>query len=211
MQEEIAQSIVATVAQRVFDAGEIAARRRPPQDIRAYDLFLRALRLDDTSFTPEAQARVETLYQQARAIDPTFARAYTGLAFIHSNRSIDVIAGVQPHPDEHRLLGLHLAEEALVLDPNDPRVDCTLGTMCARVRDFERYVVHTLLEVHVTRLQVRPGIDIMDHRLAGSSSAREPICICAGSEQAQGSEVRRTEPPRGAQFGSLFFPISSQN
>ena len=142
VQEEIAQSIVATVAQRVFDAGEIAARRRPPQDIRAYDLFLRALRLDDTSFTPEAQAQVEALYEQARAIDPTFARAYTGLAFIHSNRSIDVIAGVQAQPDEHRLLGLRLAEEALALDPNDPRVHCTLGTMCARVRDFERAERH---------------------------------------------------------------------
>ena len=41
VQEEIAQSIVATVAQRVFDAGETAARRRPPEDIRAYDLFLK--------------------------------------------------------------------------------------------------------------------------------------------------------------------------
>src|SRR5215217_7735654 len=68
VQEEIAQSIVATVAQRVFD-GEIAARRRRPQDIRAYDLFLRGLRLDDPSFTPEAQAKVEALYEQARAID----------------------------------------------------------------------------------------------------------------------------------------------
>jgi hypothetical protein len=132
MQEEIAQSIVATVAQRVFDAGEIAARRRPPHDIRAYDLVLRGLRLDDTSFTPEAQAQVELLYEQARAIDPTFARAYTGLAFIHSNRSIDVIAGVQSQPDEHRLLGLHLAEQALALYPNDPRVHCTLER-CARV------------------------------------------------------------------------------
>ena len=92
--------------------------------------------------TPELQAQVEALYEQARAIDPTFARAYTGLAFIHSNRSIDVIAGVQLQPDEHRLLGLHLAEQALALDPNDPRVHCTLGTMCARVRDFERAERH---------------------------------------------------------------------
>jgi hypothetical protein len=27
---------VVTVAQRVVDAGEMAARRRPPEDIRAY-------------------------------------------------------------------------------------------------------------------------------------------------------------------------------
>jgi adenylate cyclase len=126
VQEEIAQSIVATVAQRVLDEGEVAARRRPPEDIRAYDLFLKGLRLSDT-FTPEAQAQVEALYEQARAIDPTFARAYTGLSYIHLNRSINVVAGVGPQPDEHRFSALRLAERALALDPNDPRVHCTLG------------------------------------------------------------------------------------
>jgi TolB-like protein/Flp pilus assembly protein TadD len=141
VQEEIAQSIVATVAQRVLDAGEAAAKRRPPEDIRAYDLFLRGLRLSDT-FTPEAQAQVEALYEQARAIDPTFARAYTGLAHVHNLRSIDVIAGVRRQPDEHQLSALALAERALALDPNDPRVHYTLGQMCLQVRDFERAERH---------------------------------------------------------------------
>src|SRR5215212_2295573 len=141
LQEGIAQSIVATVAQRVIDADEIAARRRPPEDIRAYDLFLKGLRLGDT-FTPEAQAQVEAYYEQARAVDPTFARAYTGLAFVHNNRSVDVIAGVQPQPDEHRLSALRLAEQALALDPNDPRVHSTLAMMSTRVRDFERAERH---------------------------------------------------------------------
>ena len=137
VQEEIAKSIVATVAERVRDEGEAAARRRPPEDIRAYDLFLKALRLGET-FTPEAQAQVEALYEQARAIDPTFARAYTGLSYIHLNRSINVVAGVGPQPDEHRFSALRLAERALALDPNDPRVHCTLGMMCAFVRDIGR-------------------------------------------------------------------------
>lgn len=119
VQEEIAQSIVATVAQRVFDAGEVAARRRPPEDIRAYDLFLRGLQLED-SFTRQAKAQIEALCEQALTIDPTFARAYTGPAFIHLNRSTDVIAGVRPQPDEHQLSALRLAEKALALDPNDP-------------------------------------------------------------------------------------------
>ena len=40
IQEEIAQSIVATVAQSV--SGErVGARRRRPEDVRAYDLFFR--------------------------------------------------------------------------------------------------------------------------------------------------------------------------
>jgi TolB-like protein/class 3 adenylate cyclase len=142
LQEEIAQNIVATVAQRVVDYGEAAAQRRPPEDIRAYDLFLKALRLGGLSFTPEALAKVEALYQQALAIDPTFARAYSGLAYIHRDRSANFIAGVRPQPDEHLLSALRLAERALALDPNDPRVHCTLGMMCAFVRNFERAERH---------------------------------------------------------------------
>ena len=55
IQAEIAQSIVATVAQRVIEDSEVAARRRPPKDIRAYDLFLQGYRLSDPR---EAQDRV---------------------------------------------------------------------------------------------------------------------------------------------------------
>jgi adenylate cyclase len=105
-------------------------------------LFLKAFRLGGTSFTPETLAQIEALHEQAIAIDPTFARAYSGLAFIHRDRSMDVIAGVQPQPDEHQLSALHLAERALALDPNDPRVHASLAMMCAQVRDFERAERH---------------------------------------------------------------------
>ena len=52
------------------------------------------------------------------------------------------MAGVGPQPDEHRFSALRLAERALALDPNDPRVHCTLGMMCAFVRDFDRGEQH---------------------------------------------------------------------
>ncbi|BCH23538.1 adenylate class-3/4/guanylyl cyclase [Mesorhizobium sp. L-8-3] len=143
VQEEIAQSIVARVAQRVIDEREMAARRRPPQDLRAYDVFLRALRLGGTSFTPEVGVQLEALYQQVLAIDPTFARAYSGLAFIHVDRSWRVIAGVRSQPDEEMLLALDFGEKALALDPNDPRVQSTCGLMYAYGRrDFDRAERH---------------------------------------------------------------------
>ena len=40
VQDEIARGIVATVAARALEASEATARRRPPQDVRAYDLLL---------------------------------------------------------------------------------------------------------------------------------------------------------------------------
>jgi Tfp pilus assembly protein PilF len=141
VQEEIAQSIVVTVAQRVRDEGEVAARRRPPEDIRAHDLFLRGLQLGDTA-DPAIEAQREALFEQARAVDPTFARAYTALASIHLSRSIDVIAGVRTQPDEHRLSAMRLAEQALALDPNDARIHAILAFMCLHVHDFERAERH---------------------------------------------------------------------
>ncbi|WP_437376086.1 adenylate/guanylate cyclase domain-containing protein [Inquilinus limosus] len=141
IQDEIARQIVARVAQRVYEASEAAARRRPPEDIRAYDLFLQGLRLSDT-FTPEAQAKVQALFEQALTIDPTFARAYTGLAFVYINRAIDGGVGVPREKDENRVTALRLAEQALALDPNDPRVHSTLGYMCLTWRQFDRAERH---------------------------------------------------------------------
>jgi TolB-like protein/Tfp pilus assembly protein PilF len=142
VQEEIARSIVTTVVQRVIDAGEIAGRRRCPEDMRAYDIFLKALRFGGTSFAPEALAQLEALYHQVLALDPTFARAYSGLAFVNRDRSVDAIRGVQAQPDEHMLTAMRFAEQALALDSNDPRVQCTFALMCSHVRNFERAERH---------------------------------------------------------------------
>ncbi len=136
IQEEIARGIVATVAQRVLEDSEAAARRRPPQDIRAYDLFLRGHRLSDV-FTPGAQDQARALFEQARTLDPTFARAYTGLAYNHSSRSIDEGVGIPRERDQNLIAALDLARQALALDPNDPRVQSTVARMHLAWRNFD--------------------------------------------------------------------------
>lgn len=141
VQEEISQNIVTAVAQRIRDDSEIAALRRRPEDMRAYDLFLQGNRLSD-DFTPGAQERALGLFERAIQIDPTFARAHTGLAYIYVNRVIDSGVGVPREEDPNRVKALSLAEQALALDPNDPRVHCTLGYMCWTWRDFDRAERH---------------------------------------------------------------------
>jgi adenylate cyclase len=136
IQEEIAQSIVAIVAQRVIQDSEVAARRRPPEDVRAYDLFLRGHRLSD-AFTPGAQDQARALFEQARAIDPTFARAYTGLAYNHFNRAVDEGVGIPRERDTGLKEALDLAQQALALDPNDPRVQSTVARMHLAWRHFD--------------------------------------------------------------------------
>jgi adenylate cyclase len=141
IQDDIARGIVATVARRVLEDSEAAARRRPPQDIRAYDLFLQGRRLSDV-FTPAAQEQARRFFEQARDLDPTFARAYTGLAFNRLNHAIDVSLGVPREKDPDRIDALRLAVEALALDPNDPQVQSTLGYMCLTWREFDRAARH---------------------------------------------------------------------
>jgi hypothetical protein len=126
IQDEIARGIVATVATRVLGESVAAARRRPPRDVRAYDLFLQGLRLSDV-FTPEAQGQARDYFERARKLDPTFARAYTGLAF---NRLSLAGLGVPRGEDADRIEALRLAERALVLDrttrgSTTPWVTCT--------------------------------------------------------------------------------------
>lgn len=137
IQEEIAQNIVATVAQRVREDSETIARRKRPEDVRVYDLFLQGNRLTD-SFEPGDQDRSKTLLEAAVQIDPHFARAYSGLAFLYLNRAADYSVGVPRDQDDDRIQALEYAGRALALDPGDPRVQCTFGYICLTWRDFER-------------------------------------------------------------------------
>jgi adenylate cyclase len=141
IQDEIARGIVATVAARVLEDSEATARRRPPRDMRAYDLFLQGLRLSDL-FTPAAQEQARELFERASVLDPTFARACTGLAFNHLIRAIGAGVGVPRGQDPDRREALRLAEHALALDPNDARVHHALGYICLTWRDFDRAKRH---------------------------------------------------------------------
>ncbi|WP_262268404.1 adenylate/guanylate cyclase domain-containing protein [Microvirga yunnanensis] len=141
IQDEIARGVVATVARRIEEETEAVARRRPPQDMRAYDLFLQGHRLSDV-FTEDGQARARAFFERARDLDPTFARAYTGLAFNSLNRAADEGVGLPRERDPNRIEAHRLVEQALTVDPTEPRVQSTAGYVFLTWREFDRAERH---------------------------------------------------------------------
>ncbi|MDW5317035.1 hypothetical protein [Rhizobium sp. PL01] len=111
IQEEIAQNIVSRVVQRVRDDVEMAARRRRPEDMRTYDLFLQGNRLADV-ISAELQDRSQSLLERAIVVDPTFARAYSGLAYVYLDRSVDSGVGVLREVDDNRTQALRLTNSS---------------------------------------------------------------------------------------------------
>ena len=141
IQDEIARGVVATVARRIEEETEAVARRRPPQDMRAYDFFLQGHRLSDV-FTDDGQARARAFFEQARDLDPTFARAYTGLAFNYLNQAAVEGVGLPREQDPNRIEARRLAEQALTVDPTEPRVQSTAGYVFLTWREFDRAERH---------------------------------------------------------------------
>lgn len=143
VQDEIARGVVATIAQRIQEDTEVVMRRRPPQDMRAYDLFLQGHRLSGV-FTEDAQEQARAFYEKARDLDPTFARAYTGLAYNHLGRAtiLGYGVGLPREKDPDTVEARRLAEQALMVDPTEPRVQVTAGHLFLVWREFEQAEHH---------------------------------------------------------------------
>jgi adenylate cyclase len=81
VQDEVARTIVATVAGRVDDAGAERTRRRPTSDMAAYDYLLRASS-HVYGYTRDDITKARSYIEKAIELDPEIARAYALLAHL---------------------------------------------------------------------------------------------------------------------------------
>jgi adenylate cyclase len=84
------------------------ARHRAPQDLRAYECFVQGNRYVDRVDSPESQDLASAWFERALQVDPNFARAHTGLAFVSAMRSF--LADIGKLPAENLNKALHHAE-----------------------------------------------------------------------------------------------------
>ena len=129
VQDAVTQAIVATLPGRIDEAGARVAQRKKPENLNAYECYLRGLaHIHEFDFM-ESPATREML-ERALSLDPHFARPYALLSVLElrhwwASRSPRALAEA-----------LSLAQKSVALDQNDSMCQCSLGNACLERRQF---------------------------------------------------------------------------
>ena len=123
IQDEIVETIVATLAFEVDAVERERVARKGPENLDAYDYWLRG-RNAFFDFTKEGNAEAGSLYQKAIELDPSWARPYCYMAWILVG---DWQNGWSENPEKSLELALEWAQKCYALDPNDYKTHWTLG------------------------------------------------------------------------------------
>jgi adenylate cyclase len=122
VQDEITQMVVSTVAGKVKLTSQDSAIRKPTEDMDAYTWVLRGQGIVADSAVKHLEAR--RAYERAAELDPTYARAYAGLAMCD-------LVGMANHLEESDEAaldhGLDCAAQAVALDHDDSKSQYLLG------------------------------------------------------------------------------------
>ncbi len=133
LQDRVLEKIVASLALRLSGKEIRRLATRGTDSVAAHDLYLQGL-FQESAFTREGNREALRLYEQALSIDPDYALAYTRISNIlqlntRNGWSIDIKADLKK--------AVELAEKAIALDPEDPRIHWSLGRAVARLRTPE--------------------------------------------------------------------------
>ncbi len=117
VQDEITRSIVDALKVKLI----VAPSARAPENTEAYDLYLQGLYLSNKS-DEENLRKSLSLFQQALDKDPSFVRAWTGIA-----KAWDWLADAYVRPLEAYPKLKEAASKALALDDKDAEAHCYRG------------------------------------------------------------------------------------
>ena len=138
VQHEISTRLAQKLSVQVNDVERDRLAHRYTRSVAAYDLFLRA-QSDLLVRRKENNERAEDLYMQAVRIDPTFARAYGGLALIHAGNYRN-----QWTDDRQVALetALRFARTAVEIDPLLPEAHWALAYVKVQQREHGEALDH---------------------------------------------------------------------
>jgi TolB-like protein/class 3 adenylate cyclase/Tfp pilus assembly protein PilF len=140
VQDEVTQKIAGTLAPAMSGvltmAGRDSARRKQPGRLQAYESYLLGIE-HKHRYTQEDNTKAKELLTKATELDPSFARAYVGLALAHT---VDLDNGWTASRQDSLDSMLKALRTALALDPSDSQAHLTLGIYYLYVGDMEQSV-----------------------------------------------------------------------
>jgi len=113
LQDRIVEGVVSAVAPSIQQAEIERARRKRPENLDAYDLYLRALPLA-WAFSPEQAAKAISLLDQALRLDPDYAAAHGLAAFCHQRGF-----GWSDLNETEKAMAIHHARAVLSMDTDE--------------------------------------------------------------------------------------------
>jgi Tfp pilus assembly protein PilF len=122
LQDEIAGKVVAQVGIAIGrDATHLVSEQRRPANAEAHELYLQALYFSKSGNPYEVEKAIP-LFQQAVALDPEFADAWTELGATYFSLNQNLYIPVRTNP-----IAIHAFETALAIDPEHAGAMLLLG------------------------------------------------------------------------------------
>lgn len=136
IQDRVTAAVIAALKVELAPSERARLADRPTLSVAAYDHYLRGLE-DHGSRTQIRNLSARAQFEEAIALDPSFARAYTGLALTYSREAID---GWTASPSDSLERAAELADRAARMDPSLPQVHFVTGQIELFRRRHERAI-----------------------------------------------------------------------
>lgn len=134
MQDRITETVIGLVQPHIQKAEIERARRQRPENLDAYDLYLRALPMVHGT-DPSAYVTAIELLRRASALEPNFALALALTGWTIEKR---ITLNMPPLGSDDAAAAVRLARAALALDPGDPLVLASCGWLLVILaRDYD--------------------------------------------------------------------------
>ena len=136
LQDEITETIVASLGPALSRAEIRRVRHRPPEKLDAWDCAQRGL-WHLFQYTKADIVEAQSWLNRAIELDPGSSRAFSLLAFSHL---FGIIYRWSESPAQCRADALRAAEQAVALDEEDPAALTALGFVCSMTGQLERAI-----------------------------------------------------------------------